>query len=186
MWRRFLLIPAFVFATLCGSMHVHAASVETDYDTSADLSQLHYYQWSNPNDGIDAKFSTLNDDAVKQALSFSLDRQMAMASDEHPADVLVRYYIKPVKKIVDDRPRVGIGVGGYGSNVGGGFSFNFPLGGNNLDQQAHVVVDFLEPKTQKLLWRGSLITGMSSTSAQINQKQLQKATDEILNKFPPR
>ena len=181
MWRRLLLIAA-----LFSSVQLYAASVEVDYDTNADLSQLHYYQWLNPNYGIDEKFNTLNDDAVKQALSFSLDRQMAMASDQHPADVSVRYYIKPVKKLVDDRPRVGIGMGGFGSNVGGGVSFSFPLGGNDLDQQAHVVVDFLDPKTQKLLWRGSLITGMSSTSTQVNQKQLQKATDEILNKFPPR
>lgn len=181
MLRHFLFIAA-----LFGAMQLHAADVQTDYDSNADLSQVHYYQWQNQSDAIDEKFNTLTDDAVKQALSFSLDRQLAMASDKIPADVLVRYYLKPVKKLVDDRPRLGVGVGGFGSNVGGGVSFNFPLGGNDLDQQAHIVVDFLDPKTKNLLWRGSIVTGMSSTSAQTNQKQLRKATDEILKKFPPR
>lgn len=180
MWRHLLLIAAFLVA-----MPLHAADVQTDYDSSVDLGKVQHYQWLKQTDGIDAQFSTLTDDMVREILTSSLDRQLQPASDKFPADVLVRYYIRPVKKLVDDRPRLGIGIGGFGSNVGGGVSLNFPLGGNDLDQQAHVVIDFLDPKTKRLIWRGSIVTGLSSKSSSTNQKQLQKAADAILRKFPP-
>jgi len=186
MWQRFLpLITALIFP-----IAAHAADVQTDYDTEKDFSQLHYYQWQSQRDNIDAAFSALSTDTAKEFLSYSLDRQMAPASEQFPADFLVRYYIKSVQKLVDDRPHVGVGVGGYNgsmsSGMGGGVSFSFPLGGNDLDQNAQIIVDFLDPKTQQLLWRGSTMVGVSSKSQQANQKQLQKAFNEILKKFPPR
>lgn len=182
MWQRALL----TLAAFALSIAAHAVDVQTDYDSEKDFSQFHYYQWQPLNDSIDSSFTALNADATKDLLSYSLDRQMAAASEKFPADFLVRYYIKSVKKIVDDRPRVGVGMGGFNDHMGGGVSFSFPLGGNDLDQPAQIVVDFLDPKTQQLVWRGSLTTNVSSKSTQANQKQLQKAFDEILKRFPPR
>lgn len=187
MWQRALLILA-VF-TLSSSV-AHATDVQTDYDTEKDFSQFHYYEWQAQSDSIDSAFSALSPDTAKEFLAYSLDRQMAEASEKFPADFLVRYYIKGVPKLVDDRPRVGVGMGGYngngGSGMGGGISFSFPLGGNDLDQNAQIIIDFLDPKTQQLLWRGSVVMGVSSKSTQANQKQLQKAFDEILKRFPPK
>lgn len=182
MWHRiFTIITALTF-----SLAAHAADVQTDYDTEKDFSQLHYYEWQAQTDSIDESFKLLSNDQIKDLLSFNLDRQVTQASEKFPADFLVRYYIKPVKKVVDDRPRIGIGMGGFNDNVGGGVSFSFPLGGNNLDQPAQVVVDFLDLKTQQLLWRGSVVTNLSSTSVPANQGQLGKAFAEIMKKFPPR
>ncbi len=182
MWQRALS----VLAALAMSIAVHAADVQTDYDTEKDFSEFHYYAWQTQSDNIDAALTAITADKVKELLSYSLDRQMAPASDKFPADFLVRYYIKTIKKLVDDRPRVGIGMGGFSDHMGGGVSFSLPLGGNDLDQNAQIVIDFLDPKTQQLVWRGSLTTGVSSKSIQANQKQLQKAFDEILKNFPPR
>ncbi len=181
MWRRFLLV-----ALLCTAAAAHAATVEIDYDTSADFSRFNYYQWQEQSDNVDAMFAMLGSGNIQDAITPSLDQRVTIANAQHPADFLVRYYLREVKKMVDDRPRVGIGIGGGSSNVGGGFSFSFPLGGDNLDKQAHVVIDFVDAKTQKLMWRGSLVTGLSSTSTEINQRQVQKAAAEILKKFPPR
>jgi hypothetical protein len=182
MWQR----ASFTLVALAFGIASHAADVQTDYDTEKDFSQFHYYQRQSQSDNIDTEFTAVNTDTTKELLSYSLDRQMAAASEKFPADFIVRLYIKTVKKLVDDRPRVGIGMGGFNNNMGGGVSFSFPLGGNDLDQDAQIIIDFLDPKTQQLLWRGSLTTRLSSKSISSNQKQLQKAFDAILKEFPPR
>lgn len=180
MLKRLVLLTALLITS-----PLYAASVETDYDTSANFSHFAYYQLQAQNDNIDTMYSMLGSGNIEDALTPSLDQRLSPANAQHPTDLLVRYYIRDVKKIVDDRPRVGIGMGSMGDNIGGGFSFSFPLGGDKLDKQAQVVIDFIDAKTQKLLWRGSLVTGMSSTSTEINQRQVQKAAAEILKKFPP-
>lgn len=180
MLKRLLLLTA-----LTVTSPLYAASVETDYDTSTDFSGLNYYQWQAQTDNVDAMYSMLGSGNIEDALTPSIDQRLSPANAQHPTNLLVRYYIRDAKKIVDDRPQIGIGIGGMNNNVGGGFSFSFPLGGDKLDKQAHVVIDFIDAKTEKLLWRGSLVTGMSSTSTEINQRQVQKAAAEILKKFPP-
>lgn len=180
MLKRLVLLTALLITS-----PLYAASVETDYDTSANFSHFAYYQLQAQSDNIDTMYSMLGSGNIEDALTPSLDQRLSPANAQHPTDLLVRYYIRDVKKIVDDRPRVGIGMGSMGDNIGGGFSFSFPLGGDKLDKQAQVVIDFIDAKTQKLLWRGSLVTGMSSTSTEINQRQVQKAAAEILKKFPP-
>jgi hypothetical protein len=180
MLKRWLLLTALLLAS-----PLYAAGVETDYDTDADFSNLNYYQWQEESDNVDTMYSMLGSGNIEDAMTPSLDQHLILENAQHPADVLVRYYIHDAKQLVDDRPQVGIGIGGMNNNVGGGFSFSFPLGGDKLDKQAHVIIDFIDAKTHKLLWRGSLITGMSSTSTEINQRQVQKATAEILKKFPP-
>ena len=180
MLKRLLLLAALAITS-----PLYAASVETDYDTSADFSNLNYYQWQEQSDNVDAMYSMLGRGNIEDALTASLDQHLILENAQHPADLLVLYYIRDAKQLVDDRPRVGVGIGGYDGNAGGGFSFSFPLGGDKLDKQAHVIIDFIDAKTHKLLWRGSLITGMSSTSTEINQRQVQKAAAEILKKFPP-
>jgi hypothetical protein len=181
MWQRALLaLAAFIL-----SFAAHAADVQTDYDTEKDFSQFHYYDWQTQTDNVDSAFNTLSADQLKDLLAYSLDRQLMQAGAQHPADFLVRYYIKQTKKAVDDRPQLGVGVGGFNDNMGGGVSFSFPLGNIDLDTPAQIIIDFLDPKTQQLVWRGSMMTSLSSKSTQANQTQLQKVFDEILKKFPP-
>jgi len=181
MWQRLLLMGALL---LSGT--AFCANVETDYEASFNFDNLHYYQWLDAADNIDEAYGALPRDNIKFDLEQSLDTGLSPANAEHKADMLVRFYIKSVKKLVDDGPRVGVGMGGYGGNTGGGISFSFPLGGSGLDQQAQIVIDFLDPETQRLLWRGSLVTGMSSSSSQVNERQVNKAAAEILKQFPPR
>lgn len=166
------------------------ASVETDYDMQYEFGNARYYQWTEQPDNIDEAYAALPKDNLKLGLEQTLDQTLVVANSEHQPDLLVRYYVRNVEKLVDDRPRVGIGMGGgsggYGGGYsGGGISFSFPLGGDNLDRQAQLIIDFLEPGSQRLLWRGSQVIGMSSSSQQVNERQLNKAAAEILKRFPP-
>lgn len=186
MWRRALL-----FATsLLLIASAFGADVETDYDVQFEFGNVHYYRWADDADRLDDAYSTLPRDNLKFGIEQTLDQALVPANADHQPDVLVRYYIKDVKKLTDDRPRVGIGMGtggGYGGGFsGGGMSFSFPLGGDNLDRQAQVIIDLLEPQTQRLLWRGSQVVGMSGSSMQVNERQVNKAAAEILKRFPPK
>lgn len=176
----------FTLIALTLSFAANAGDVQYDYDTARDFSEFRYYDWQPQTDSIDESFKLLSVDQLKELLAYNLERQMEHASEKFPANFLVRFYIKPMKKFVDDRPRIGIGMGGFNDGMGGGVSFSFPLGGNELDQTAQVVIDFLDPKTQQLVWRGSVVTNLSSTSVPMNQGQLGKAFAAILKKFPPK
>jgi hypothetical protein len=180
MWKRTIIILAALLAVGCQSKNV-----VTDYDTGADFSQLQRYQWQDEPNNIDPQFQSLLSGRVKAALEQSLAAQFTPADTTHQPDFLVRYFARPVQKVVDDRPKAGIGIGGFGGNVGGGISLSFPLGGNKFDQQAEIVVDFLSPADQKLLWRGSQVVALSSSQPEANTQQVQKAVDEILRQFPP-
>ncbi len=182
MWKYLLLTLAML--TLNGT--ALAADVEFDYDTSRDYSQLHYYDWQTQNDAIDEAFKLFSADQIQELLGYQLDLRAEKSTAKNPADFLVRYSIKRMKKFVDDRPRIGLGMGGFNDSMGGGVSFSIPLGGNELDQTAQIVVDMLDAKTQQLIWRGSLVTNLSSSSVTANQKQLQKAFELILKRFPPK
>jgi hypothetical protein len=187
-WQR----PAVVFfAAMLASAVASSASVETDYDVQYEFGNARFYQWTEQPDNIDDAYAALPKDNLKLGLEQTLDQTLVAANADRKPDLLVRYYVRSVEKLVDDRPRVGIGVGGgsggYGSSYGGGgISFSFPLGGDNLDRQAQLIIDFLEPGSQRLVWRGSLVTGMSSSSPQVNERQLNKAAIEILKQFPPK
>lgn len=188
--RTLLLLAAALLAVALNGTAARAADVETDYDTEFEFGKLNYYQWAEDADNIDEAYSSLPKDNIKLGLEQRLEQKMVPANADHKADALVRYYVKDVKKMVDDRPRIGIGMGGYGGDrggiSGGGVGFSFPLGGSDLDRQAQIVIDILDPHTQRLLWRGSQLVGMSSGSAQLNERQVNKAAGEILKKFPPR
>jgi hypothetical protein len=192
MWRRrvFLFI-----ATALVSAAAFCASVETDYDVDFEFGNARYYQWTEQPDHIDDAYAALAPDNLKLGLELTLEQTLVPASAEHKADLLVRYYVRNIEKLVDDRPRVGVGMGGGsydgyhgggGNYSGGGISFSFPLGGNDLDRQGQLIIDFLEPGSRRLLWRGSQVIGMSSSSSQLNERQLNKAASEILKQFPPR
>jgi hypothetical protein len=184
-WRHASLVVA---AALLSSAAL-CANVETDYDVQFEFGNVRYYQWAEQPENIDDAYGTLPKDNLRFGLEQTLDQTLVPASGEHRPDLLVRYYVRNVEKLVDDRPRVGVGVGGgsggFGGYSGGGISFSFPLGGESLDRQAQVIVDLLEPGTQRLLWRGSLVTGMSSGSNQVNERQFNKAVAEIMKRFPP-
>jgi len=181
MWKRVAVLVGLLATAGCQS-----TNVKTDYDTSADFSQLHRYQIQAEANNIDAQFEPLLDNRVKTALEDSLLSQFNPATETEKPDFLVRYYARPVKQPVDDRPQMGIGVGSYGGSIGTGISMSFPLGGSALDQQAEIVIDFLEPGSQKLLWRGSRAVALSSSQPDLNTQQVAKAVAEILREFPPR
>jgi hypothetical protein len=181
MWKRILIVFAVLIAAGCQSKNVN-----TDYDTTADFSQLRRYQYQDNTDNIDKKYEPLLSGRVKTALDNSLSNQFNVAKPNETADFLVRYYVKPVEKVVDDRPKLGIGVGGFGGNVGGGISLGIPLGGNDLDQQAQIVVDFVHPTSGQLLWRGSKVVALSSSKPDLNSQQVQRGVDEIIREFPPK
>lgn len=61
------------------------------------------------------------------------------------------FYIHLMSKIIEtpNNSNVGVGVGG-GRNVGFGISTGISLGGNKITE--HLVIDFVDAKTNTLFW----------------------------------
>lgn len=180
MWKRIAILLGLLLTAGCQSTNVN-----TDYDTGTDFDKFHRYQWQDEADNVDAQYEPLLGSRVKTALEDQLANRFDVAGTAEKPDFLVRFYARPVKKLVDDRPQMGIGVGSYGGNVGTGISMSFPIGGNKFDQQAEIVIDFLEPGSRKLLWRGTRVVDLSSSQPDLNTQQVGKAVAEILREFPP-
>lgn len=180
MWKRIAVLLGLLLASGCQS-----TNVKTDYDTGADFSRFHHYRLQGESGDIDTQFQPLLGDRLKTALEDNLANQFDVTAAGEQPDFLVRYYARPVKKLVDDRPQMGVGVGSYGGNFGTGVSLSFPLGGDRFDQQAEIVVDFLDPTSKKLLWRGTRTVDLSSSQPELNSQQVGRAVAEILRQFPP-
>lgn len=180
MWKRIAVLLGILITAGCQSTNVN-----TDYDTGANFDQFHRYQWQDEKNNIDSQYEPLLGNRVKLALEDQLANQFDKVPEGEKPDFLVRYYVRPVQKVVDDRPQMGVGVGSYGGSFGTGVSMTFPIGGNRFDQQADIIVDFLDPSSQKLLWRGTRSVDLSSSQPQLNEQQVGRAVAEILRQFPP-
>jgi hypothetical protein len=53
-----------------------------------------------------------------------------------------------------------------------------------LQKEGSLVLDFIDVKTGKLLWRGVAVTDIKDTG--VTQKQVQGFVDKIMEKFPSR
>jgi hypothetical protein len=182
----FCFIPLIFLLSSCSTLVVHE-----DYDASRSFTNLKTYAWvpdtpaktNNPQLDSDTLVqgrihgeieNWLNSHGYKQGVIADVDFLVAyqlVVEDKTQIRVINDYY---------DYPR-----GwryGYGGYYGGGsraYTYEY--------KQGTLVIDFVDPKTKKLMWRG---TGtdevMASASPEEKRKQIKKAVDKILGQFPPK
>lgn len=162
-----------------------AGGPTVDYDPSTDFSSYKRYQWLDERSGVSDQFDPLLAKRVKTAIEQQLKAHFTEAPDRAGADFLVRYYVSSTAKVSDSNSRGSVGMGSFGGNVGMGVSMSFPLGGATVEQQAQVLVDFLNPSNEELTWRGSEIVTLRGDDPVKLTEQVQAVVTAILNKFPP-
>lgn len=80
---------------------------------------------------------------------------------------------------------VGVGVGGTGSNVGGGISVGIPVGGPNLERE--IRFDFIDGRKDTLFWQAiSESTFKENASPEAREERLKALTAKVFSKFPPK
>jgi hypothetical protein len=180
-----------VFLTGCFTV-----STNSDYDTAVKFSNLKTFGWlpgPQPKTGDIRLDNTLLDERIRAAIDRELTAKGYRKIASGEPDFYVRYQPSVEGKIdVVSAPTpyyttpYGAGYGAYGGYAGGWSSW----GGSQtfVDQydEGTIVVDFADPKTKKLIWRGtaSAVVDPDANPAK-REERINKAMAKLLKKFPP-
>ena len=148
-----------------------------DYDNQADFNQYKTFQFY---DDVLLNINEIEANRILTQLEKSMIEKGFGLSDD-PAifvDVKLNQFEAP-------RNSVGIGFGNYGRHSGINIGGQIPINSNTLTKQ--FTVDFVDAKTDKLVWRG-FYEGNFQTNIGISEKEqlLAEAFQKLLRKYPPK
>ncbi len=187
----------------CGTLQV-----QTDYDAQASFGQLATYSWIDQtvNPGtVPAVHSPLVEQRLRRAVDGSLERMGYRRSTNGTPDFQVAYRITTERETTADA-RYGYGSYGYGSyhrfsrhrRLGRGrYGFGYdpyyygydPYGLNRGYEyvQATLVLDVVDARTNKLIWRGWATGKLDhDPKPEAVQEYVNEAVEKILERFPRR
>jgi hypothetical protein len=169
------------------SLSCSSMSVNTDYDPRADFSRYRTYDWipsqqasQQPAPGTANPFlhNTLLDSRIKSALDRGLSIKGLRQSHEKP-DMYVVYQTRAEQKVEANTAGLGIGYG-YGPYVG----YTGPGLGVTQYTEGTLIVDFVNPESNQLIWRGYASKALDNTD--VGEQIVAEAVQKILEKYPPR
>lgn len=172
----FPLLGALVMVAGC------AAPVHVEYN-SASYAQWHSFAWKAPDhDKVKNPIldSGILDTRVENAVTSVLgDRGYQEVANAADADFLVTYHTAMQLR---DQPQSGISFA-YGT-FGPGFNTMFlTQPGPQQVQEGSLILDVIDAKTKKLVWRGWITSGLDQ--ANYSQAAVDKAVRRIFAKYPP-
>lgn len=162
--------------------------VDSDYDPSADFTQLRTWSWLPDAGKSDAPRldSGLLDSRIRAAVKSELDTKGYTLATSRTPDFQVTYHVSvegklDVNTVYRDYPR-----GGYG-RVGhhrGGWGYA-ETSVREYDEGT-LLLDILQSGSGALLWRGSAVATVREESSPENRtKRINAAVKKILERFPP-
>ncbi len=178
-------------ACLTGSLG--AQQVTRDYDRSVDFSGLKKFGWvqrdtlplfrpdASEHDPVeDARVNRMILDLVKSRLE-----KKGFIFDEESPDFLVGYIA--VAKFSLGSAEFGVQTQGGPEPSYSGYGHWRPFYQTetdaNLKRQGTLMVDVVDPETNKLMWRGTARDTIDDRKKA--EKKVQKAVNKLLSKFPP-
>ena len=164
----------------CSSLKIH-----TDYDPGVDFARLQSYAWlpdPRPPTGDPRLDNSLLDGRVRSAVDSQLAARGHRETSPDEADFLVAYHVALETKLDVDTIHHGYGYG-YGRWYGGMSSSTRV----REYEQGTLLLDFVDPKTRQLLWRGSSSARIRpDNSPEEHQKRADEAVAAMLKHFPPK
>ena len=174
-----ILIPLMVLLTLVGCSTI---SVNVDYDTDYNFNGKTKYAIVHSDRAGD---NTLTNDRIIEALTQVLNAKSYKKVKKEEADLIFVFHVNVQDKteLRTDYQMVGYGGYGFGRGFGGGViettsAYNYTEG--------TLVVDALNPKTKKIVWRGIVKDELSSSSSTPEEKTayIHKIITKLMEKFP--
>ncbi len=169
--------------TGCASLRV-----QTDYDPATDFSALRTYAWlerprpttGNPAIDDNSLLVARIHDAVDRALAARGYRRL----ESGRPDFRVGYYVTVEKEtdisIIDDHLGYYGDIGFHHGGIGFGWARAYQYDKGTL------ILDIVDPDGKRLLWRGSVSDDITAAgSPAYRQRQVEKAVQAILSRFPP-
>jgi hypothetical protein len=165
MEKRLLPLAAgLLIAAGCG------ATVRASVTPGANLEQYHSYAFFTPTYRANQPESPAEQE-VRSALRRDLALKGMVEATSAPADFLVAYHVK--ERQVLDVGSVGYGFWGYG--YGPGYVTSYTEG--------TLIVDFIDPRTKSVFWRGTA-TAVVSHPDTPNLAKVDKAVSKLVGQYP--
>lgn len=180
---RFLLTAAVLSLGLTAC----AVPVRTEYRHRVDYLRYHTFAWLPPPPRAlrnPLLQSGIIEERIKRdVIGILRDRGYRFVHSPKTASFLVTLHLVPYRKVVS-RPGFGYGFFfGYDDFFGPG---NLVLVNNNsvsAHRRGYIVVDIIDGRTRKLVWRGWLSRGLHRWN--FTRRALHHALVRILKRFPP-
>ena len=182
--RQLLAASLVVLLAACGGI-----AVNTDYDTSRDLSQLKTYAWLTPEKKLVVDplvENDLMDRRVKRAVEQQLAAQgFRKASGDEGADFLVNYHV-----VAEDKLEVDTFYDNFGYYPCWGCYYGHPrFGGRDVTvrqyKQGTFMLDVVDPASKALIWRGVAGRKLNNGTPAERDAYVNGIVTAILAKFPP-
>lgn len=162
-----------IFVTSCAPIHVNY-----DYEKGTDFTQYKTYNYySNMETGL----SELDTKRLFNILDERLTAKGMTLSDTPSFYINIQSseYQEPQQNTV------GVGVGGSGSNVGGGISVGIPMGQANINQQ--IIIDFVDESKTGLFWQAVVESSINpNTTPEKREERIKAIVDKVLEGYPPK
>jgi hypothetical protein len=173
------IAPAALLLAACSSV-----TISTDYDPGTDFSALETYAWlprkaGRPQDPrLD---STLLHERIRDAVESQLAQRGYRKTAPGRADFLVAYHTAIERKMDVDTIYRGYGYGHGAWGWGAGHEtvvYQY--------DQGTLLLDVLDPKAHRLLWRGSASAVVREESTPEKRAQgIREVVAKLLDRFPP-
>ena len=169
--KHFFIISLTLFISACSTI-----KIETDFDESVDFSTLNtFILIHKDSNGSD----TLTNDRISHALTQILNEKGFHNIDTERADFLVTFHTSVESKTRIDTDYQMMGRYPYrygGTAIQTTTAYNY--------KEARLIVDFLEPNENKIIWRGIAVDYLKKQSTpQERNIYIQKVVNELLETF---
>jgi len=151
-------------------------------DPAADFSAYRTFGWA-PVQGVagsDAPLQLL-DKNIRAAITAEMQRKGYAESQDNP-DLRIAYETAKAEKIENNPVRVGIGVGGWGGNVGGSVNVGSPSIRNF--SEGRLVIHAIDAAKNAEVWQGSIAGRL--TRGSVEPAAIQHAVSTAMRDFPAR
>jgi len=174
------LVAAIVTAG-CASQAPQPTSMR---DPQADFSSYETFALKGgPTADTSGKPVSIVEGYIRTAITTELKRKgyVEAAAGMEP-DLRIEYEAASEEKLKNNPFRIGVGVGGYGSNVGGGVGVGSPSVRNVTE--GTLLIHVIDPARKAEVWQGRASRELGKGN--IEQADVQAAVAELLQDFPAR
>ena len=167
-----IILSLIVFAISCSPVY----NVQYDYLTQTDLSGLKTFNWLPTPAKADT--DTFDLERVKEAVNLQLEAKGLTMSSDSPDFLIAAHMGKKSEISVQDW--------GYGFAPRDLYWGGVPPMNVYQYEQGTLVLDFVNPKSKQMIWRGSANADLTdATTPEKRQKIIDEAVENILKNFPP-
>lgn len=179
--------------------------IDSDYNSATSFASYKTYKWHATNNYNEKTKEYLVNDIMDQRIRQIIDEQLSsqgfQKTESGEADFLVNYSVTTEEKVDintyntysgfapgwSNGDYIGSGPYRYGSVMQ---SYNETVGTNteiSQHQQGTLIIDIVDPATDKLMWRGSAEGKLKEDQTREGREAVAKeAISKILTNFPPK